>query len=194
MKTNVETEYPMLTFKNSEEFEVWLSEHHRKANGLWLQIFKKAANKKGITRKEALDEALCFGWIDGQAKKLDEESYLQKFTPRRPGSLWSKRNTEHIARLTNLGKMKPAGMKEVEEAKADGRWEKAYDPPSEMTVPEDFLSELSNYPKAKDFFESLNKTNKYAITWRLQTAKKQETRERRMEEILKMLSEGKKFH
>lgn len=191
---NSKAEYPILTFKNPEEFELWLSEQHQKADGLWLKIFKKAANKKGISCKEALDETLCYGWIDGQAKKLDEESYLQKYTPRRRGSIWSKRNTEHIERLTNLGKMKPTGIREVEEAKADGRWENAYDPPSEMTVPEDFLSELAKDPKAKKFFESLNKTNTYAIAWRLQTAKKPETRQRRMDKILKLLSEGKKFH
>ncbi|REL24029.1 bacteriocin-protection protein, YdeI/OmpD-associated family [Rhodohalobacter sp. SW132] len=194
MKTNADSEYPTLTFRNPEEFEDWLFEHHQKTEGIWLKIYKKAADKKGITRIEALDEALCYGWIDGQAKKLDEESYLQKFTPRRSGSLWSKRNTEHIDRLINLGKMKPAGVREVEEAKADGRWEKAYDPPSEMTVPKDFLEELSKHPKAKEFFKSLNKTNTYAITWRLQTAKKPETRQRRMKKILKMLSDGKKFH
>lgn len=194
MKTNSEFRYPLITFPTPEEFEEWLTEHHQKEEGVWLKIFKKASAKNGISRNEALDEALCYGWIDGQAKKLDEDSYLQKFTPRRPGSLWSKRNTEHIARLKKLGKMKPAGIKEVEEAKADGRWDKAYDPPSEMEIPDDFLQELSKNSEAKKFFESLNKTNTYAIAWRLQTAKKPETRQRRMKKILKMLSEEKKFH
>lgn len=194
MNTRIDDSYPIMTFMNPEDFEGWLAEHHQTTEGLWLRIFKKAAKKEGISRKEALDEALCYGWIDGQAKKFDKESYLQKFTPRRSRSLWSKRNTEHIARLTKLGKMKPAGIREVEKAKEDGRWEKAYDPPSEMTIPEDFLKELSKDPKAKEFFESLNKTNTFAITTRLQTAKKPETRQRRMDKILKMLSEGKKFH
>lgn len=194
MNTDPRTDLPIITFRKPEEFEAWLSSHHTESDGVWLKIFKKAADEKGITRNEALDEALCYGWIDGQAKKLDEEAYLQKFTPRRRGSLWSKRNTEHIERLTNMGRMKPSGIREVEKAKADGRWEKAYDPPSEMTIPEDFMEELSRVPKAKKFFESLNKTNKYAISWRLQTAKKPETRQRRMKKILDMLSREEKFH
>lgn len=194
MQTDPQTDLPIITFRKPEEFEAWLSDQHSGSDGVWLRIFKKGSEEKGITRKDALDEALCYGWIDGQAKKMDDQSYLQKFTPRRSGSLWSKRNTEHIKRLTDLGKMKPAGVREIEKAKADGRWEKAYDPPSEMTIPEDFIKELSKDPKAKKFFESLNKTNKYAITWRLQTAKKPETRQRRMKKILDMLSRKEKFH
>lgn len=194
MQTDPQTDLPIITFRKPVEFEAWLSSHHSESDGVWLRIFKKGAEEKGITRKEALDEALCYGWIDGQAKKMDDQSYLQKFTPRRPGSLWSKRNTEHIKRLTGLGKMKPAGVREVDKAKADSRWEQAYDPPSEMEIPDDFMQELSKIPEAKNFFESLNKTNKYAITWRLQTAKKPETRKRRMKKILDMLLKKEKFH
>ncbi len=194
MKTTSDDGYPIMTFMLSEDFEQWLAEHHQKADGVWLRIFKKAADETGISRKEALDEALCYGWIDGQVKKENERSYLQKFTPRRARSLWSKRNTEHIARLTKLGKMKPAGIREVEKAKADGRWERAYDPPSEMTMPEDFLEELAKHPKAKKFYDTLNKTNRWAIFWRLQTAKKPETRQRRMNKILEKLSKKEKFH
>lgn len=194
MQTNPQTDFPIITFRKTEEFESWLSSHHSESDGVWLRIFKKGAEEKGISRNEALDEALCYGWIDGQAKKMDDQSYLQKFTPRRPGSLWSKRNTEHIKRLTDLGKMKPAGVREVDKAKADSRWEQAYDPPSEMEIPDDFMQKLSTIPEAKSFFESLNKTNKYAITWRLQTARKPETRQRRMKKILDMLLRKEKFH
>lgn len=183
---------PMMTFENPEEFDQWLEEHHT-SSGVWLRIFKKASDESGITIQEALDEALCFGWIDGQRKKYDEVSYLQKYTPRRKRSLWSKRNTEHIKRLTELGKIKPSGIREVEKAKTDGRWDRAYDPPSEMTIPEDFLEELAQKPKAKAFFETLNKTNRYEIGWQLQTAKKPETRERRMRKILEKLSKKEKF-
>lgn len=183
---------PVVTFKNQKEFEEWLEEHHS-SDGAWLRIFKKGADESGILINEALDTALCYGWIDGQRKKYDDVSYLQKYTPRRKGSLWSKRNTEYIERLTKLGKMKPAGIREVEKAKADGRWERAYDPPSEMTMPEDFLDELAQRPKAATFFKTLSKTGRYAIGWQLQTAKKHETRQRRMKKILKMLSEEKKI-
>lgn len=143
---------------------------------------------------EALDEALCYGWIDGQKKTYDAESYLQKFTPRRPKSLWSKRNREHIARLTKEKRMLPAGQKEVAAAKLDGRWDNAYDPASTMEVPEDFLQELKKDAQAYAFFKTLNRTNTYAIAWRLQTAKKVETRARRMEVLLGMMREGKRVH
>ena len=147
-----------------------------------------------MTYAEGLDEALCCGWIDGQLDKYDEKSWLRKFTPRRSKSVWSKRNIEHVNRLIQAGKMKLAGLKEVEAAKADGRWERAYDSPSAMQVPEDFLKELSKDKKAKAFFETLNKANTYAIAWRLQTAKKPETREKRMKAILEMLKRGEKLH
>lgn len=143
---------------------------------------------------EAIDEALCYGWIDGQAKKYDEKSWLNKFTPRRKASLWSKRNRENVERLISSGKMTGAGLKEVEAAKSDGRWDRAYDSPSTMEVPEDFLKELSKNKKAKQFFDTLNKANLYAITWRLQTAKKQETRDRWKKKILEMLKNEVKFH
>ncbi|HEY6082702.1 MAG TPA: YdeI/OmpD-associated family protein, partial [Chitinophagaceae bacterium] len=147
-----------------------------------------------IIYAEALDEALCYGWIDGQLNKHDEDSYLQKFTPRGPKSVWSMRNTEHVKRLGEEGRMKPAGLKQVEAAMADGRWEKAYESPGKITVPEDFLKALSKNKKAKAFFDTLNKVNSYAIAWRLQTAKKAETREKRMKQILEMLSKEQKFH
>lgn len=183
---------PVITPGNPKDFETWLSEHHQ-SKGAWLRIFKKSADRKGITIKEALDVALCYGWIDGQRKKHDAQSYLQKYTPRTSSSLWSKRNVENIKRLTELGKMKPAGILEVEKAKADGRWEHAYDPPSEMEMPSDFMQRLSKLPGEKTFFESLDKSNRYHIAWRLQTARKPETRERRLNAILERLSQRRKF-
>lgn len=185
---------PIIAFEMPAKWEKWLAENHTQPNGIWLRIFKKGSNAASITYAEALDEALCYGWIDGQKNKYDDESYLQKFTPRRKRSLWSKVNTQHVERLTKAGKMKHAGLKEIERAKADGRWEQAYDSHRDMTVPEDFLLELEKNPEAKTFFETLNKTNLYSIAFRLQTAKKPETRRKRMDEILEMLSKGEKFH
>ncbi|HBL78315.1 MAG TPA: bacteriocin-protection protein, YdeI/OmpD-associated family [Prolixibacteraceae bacterium] len=193
-KKQDQAEVQIKSFKTSTEWEKWLAENHTSANGIWLRFFKKASGIKAINYAEALYEALCYGWIDGQAKSYDEQSYLQRFTPRRSKSIWSKRNIEHIARLEKAGKMKPSGWKEVEAAKADGRWDNAYDPPSEMKIPDDFMEELSKNKQALAFFESLNKTNKYAVAWRLQTAKKPETREKRMKIILEMMAKGEKFH
>ena len=194
MKPSDNPDHPILSFKTPKAFEKWLEQNSDKFNGIWLRFFKKDTGEKSINYKEALDEALCYGWIDGQLNKFDEKSYIQKFTPRRPKSTWSKKNTEHIERLTALGKMKPAGLAEVEKAKADGRWEKAYDSLSQMQIPDDFMKLLSKNKKAQAFFDSLNKTNRYAIAWRLQTAKKSETREKWMIRILEMLSKNQKFH
>jgi uncharacterized protein YdeI (YjbR/CyaY-like superfamily) len=157
-------------------------------------MYKKATGIESVNHPEALDEALCYGWIDGQSKSYDEESWLQKFTPRRKKSLWSKRNIEHIERLRKAGKMTQAGEKEVEAAKADGRWAAAYDGPATIKMPEDFLKELAKDKKAEAFFNTLNKTNIYAIAWRLQTAVKPETRERRFNKLLEMLKKGEKIH
>lgn len=194
MKPSNNTEPPVLSFKTPKAFEKWLTKNYDNYNGIWLRFFKKDSGEKSINYKEALDEALCYGWIDGQANKYDEQSWIQKFTPRRAKSIWSKRNTEHIERLTTLGKMKPPGFAEVEKAKADGRWEKAYDSLSQMKIPDDFMKLLSKNKKAKVFFETLNKTNKYAIAWRLQTAKRPETREKWMKRIMEMLTNEEKFH
>ena len=185
---------PIIEFETTETFETWLAENHHNKSGLWIKIFKKESKKETISYAEALDVALCYGWIDGQKKTFDNESWLQKFTPRREKSIWSKVNIGHVERLTNGGRMKPAGLKAIEKAKADGSWEKAYDSPSKMTIPDDFLKEISKNKKAEAFFLTLNKTNLFSIGFRLQTAKKQETRERRMKEIIEMLAKGEKFH
>jgi uncharacterized protein YdeI (YjbR/CyaY-like superfamily) len=190
----VKPDSPILSFTTAKELTSWLAKHHAVSTGIWIRLFKIKSRVKTITYAEALDAALCYGWIDGQKKSYDAESWLQKFTPRKPKSIWSKRNREHIARLEKSGKMKAAGNKQVEAAKADGRWEQAYDSSSNMVVPPDFLLKLSKNKKAESFFKSLNKTNIYSIVWRLQTAKKPETREKRMKAILEMLKKGEKFH
>jgi len=187
-------EIEIISFESRKALARWLEANHDTPQGIWMRFFKKASGKKTVSYDESLDEALCYGWIDGQVKKFDTESWLQKFTPRRAKSLWSKKNTGHIKRLMELGRMKPSGLKEVEAAKADGRWNKAYDPQGEMTVPNDFLAKLSKNATAKSFFETLNKANRFAIVWRLQTAKRPETREKRMAMILEMLKKGEKFH
>lgn len=191
---NKKEDLPILIFKVAKEWEQWLRKNYASSNGIWLRIYKKASGIPTITYPEAVNAALCYGWIDGVANKYDDESYLQRFTPRRSKSIWSKINVERANQLINSGKMKPGGLKEIEAAKADGRWASAYDSPANIEIPKDFLQALSKKPKAKKFFETLNKTNTYSIAWRLQTAKKPETREKRMKLILEMLSKGQKFH
>ena len=185
---------PILFFKTAKEWEKWLNKNHSSEKEAWLQFYKKASGVPSLNHPKALEVALCYGWIDAVANKYDEESYLQRFTPRRPKSIWSKKNIENVTRLIAEGKMKPAGLKEIEAAKADGRWEAAYDSPANMEMPKYFLKELAKNPKAEKFFQTLNKTNRFSIGWRLQTAKKPETREKRMKAIIEMLSKGQKFH
>ena len=187
-------EMQVVSFASPKEWRKWIAVNHATSSGIWLRFVKKDSGKKTVTYAEALEEALCYGWIDGQVNKYDATSYIQKFTPRRPKSIWSKRNTEKAERLIQEGKMEAAGMQQVELAKTDGRWQQAYDSSKSMKVPEDFLQQLSKNKKAKTFFDGLNKANLYAIAWRLQTAKRPETREKRLKEILAMMSEGKKFH
>ncbi len=190
----VSDEYPILSFTSPQEWNVWLEKNHSSIPGVWLRFYKKASGIDSLNYAQALEEALCYGWIDSQAKTYDDKSYLQKYTPRRSRSIWSQVNTNHIERLIKEGRMKPAGMKVVEEAKKDGRWSDAYSSPSKTTIPGDFLALVNKNKEAKSFFETLNKTNLYAIAWRLQTAKKPETREKRMKNIIAMLAEKKKFH
>ena len=183
-----------LTFRSSAEFRSWLEINHAVSEGIWLRIFKKGSGKKSVTYAEALDQCLCHGWIDGQKQAHDECSWLQKFTPRRVKSGWSKVNTEHAERLIKTKQMTRAGLEAIEAAKADRRWQAAYDSPRNAVPPEDFLKALGKDKKAKTFFETLNKANVYSIVYRLQTAKKPETREKRMNMILEMLARGEKFH
>lgn len=183
-----------IAFVSQKEWEKWLSRHHESSKGVWIKFAKKASGIPTVTYDEALEVALCYGWIDGQAKSLDEKFYLQKFVHRRPRSVWSKRNCDIANRLIKEKKMQPAGLLEIEKAKQDGRWERAYDSPKNMVIPEDFLKELAKNQKAEAFFKTLNKTNVFTIGLRLQTAKKQETRERRMQVIIAMLEKGEKFY
>src|SRR5205085_8998280 len=138
---NVKFDYKMIAFKDSATWRSWLDKNHDKADGVWLRFYKKGSNFPTVTYAEALDEALCYGWIDGQSKTYDEKSYLQKFTPRRVKSMWSKRNIEHVARLTERKLMMQSGMSQVEQAKQDGRWAAAYDKPSDMVIPDEFMAE-----------------------------------------------------
>ena len=192
---NKGAEIPVKSFASSTQWREWLATNHIISNnGIWLRIFKKDSDEATVTYDEALNEALCFGWIDGQKKAYDEKSWLQTFTPRRSKSIWSKRNKTLALQLIKEKRMQPSGLKEIEAAKKDGRWDKAYDAASTMTVPPDFLEELKKDKDAYDFFETLNKANTYAIGWRLQTAKKPETREKRMKKFLEMMKNKEKLH
>ena len=184
----------VLNFRSASEFREWLAKNHLQPDRIRLQIAKKGAEQASITYAEALDEALCFGWIDGQKEPLDESAWLQRFSPRRARSGWSRINTEHAERLIAAGRMEAAGQAEIDAAKRDGRWVAAYDSPSKATFPEEFLAALRKDERANAFFASLNKANRYAIAYRLQTAKKVETKQKRMETILAMLAKGEVFH
>jgi len=182
------------SFRSSKEFRAWMAKEHARSPGLLLRIHKKESGVPSVTYAEALDQALCFGWIDGQKLPFDASSWVQKFTPRRAKSSWSKKNVAHVGRLIREGQMTPAGLNEVEAAKADGRWAAAYDSPATATVPPEFVKALARNPKAKKFYATLNKANLYAIAYRLQTAKRSETKIKRMRLIIDMLARGEKFH
>jgi uncharacterized protein YdeI (YjbR/CyaY-like superfamily) len=184
----------ILSFRSPSEFRKWLAANHRQSDGIWLRIYKKGSGEPTVTYAEALDEALCFGWIDGLKQSHDKVSWRQRFTPRRPKSGWSKINTKHAERLIKAGRMKVAGQAQIAAAKKDGRWTAAYDSSSQATFPEDFLAAVRRNKTTNVFFESLSKANRYAIAYRLQTAKRPETKQRRMEMILAMLDRGEAFH
>ncbi len=184
----------ILSFSSALELRAWLAENHGQRDGIRLRIYKEESGMATVSYAEALDQALCYGWIDGQKLPGDKQSWLQTFTPRRPKSGWSKKNTEHAERLIRSGEMAAAGLKEVDAAKADGRWQAAYDSFGTASIPEDFLKQLAGNKKAKAFFATLNKTNLYSIAYRLQTAKKSETRDKRIQTIIEKLARGEKFH
>lgn len=187
-------ELPVLFFADQQQWELWLAEHYAEPSGAWLKFAKKDSGITSLSYDPALKIALCYGWIDGQTKGVDETYYLQKFTPRRSKSIWSKRNVGIVEQLIQEGKMQPSGQAAIDAAKADGRWDQAYDSSSNMTIPEDLQAALDANPKAKAFYETLNKTNTYAILWRVQTAKKPETRATRIEKLVAMLERGEKLH
>ena len=185
---------PIVPFASREAWETWLEEEHATSRGVWLKIAKKGSGIESVAFSEALDVALCYGWIDGQRDRFDERFYLQRFTPRRPRSKWSQVNREKVARLMEAGRMRPAGLREVERAQADVRWDAAYAPQSAATVPDDLRLALEGNDRARGFFETLNSTNRYAILFRIQDAKKPETRARRIAKYVAMLADGGKLY
>ncbi|MFF2845999.1 YdeI family protein [Streptomyces sp. NPDC058001] len=187
-------ERQIISFETAEAFEVWLGEHHAASPGMWLKLRKKGPGITALDYAQALDVALCYGWIDGQKAKFDEEWWLQRFTPRRATSKWSKINRDKVAALIEQGRMRPAGLAEIERAKADGRWEAAYDGPRTASVPDDLAAALQDNPAAATFFETLDRQNRYAILYRIQDAKRPETRARRITKYVEMLAEGKKLY
>lgn len=189
-----QAELPTKKFSSIRTWNNWLQKNHEVSTGIWMMIAKKDAGVQTVTYAEALDEALCYGWIDGQKNPYDEKFWLQRFTPRSPKSIWSKKNIEHIDRLKAEGRMKAPGLAAIEAAKANGNWNVAYDAQSTMTIPEDFLKVLKKNKAAADFYKTLNRTNLFSIAFRLQTAKKEETRQKRINTIIEMLSRGEKFH
>ncbi|QMU68077.1 YdeI family protein [Streptacidiphilus sp. P02-A3a] len=181
----------IIAFESAEDFERWLAEHHDSSTGIWLKLRKKAPGLVALDYPQALDSALCFGWIDGQKRKLDDAFWLQRFTPRRARSRWSKINCDKVAALTEQGRMRPQGLAEVERARADGRWEAAYDSPGNARVPEDLALALAANPAAAEFFATLGGQNRYAVLYRIHEAKRPETRARRIETFVAMLAEGR---
>ena len=190
----MQNDFPVKLFKSQKDWTTWLDKNHAKSSGVWLQIAKKTGKVKTVTYAEALEVALCYGWIDGQGKGLDESAWLQKFTPRGPRSIWSKINRKRALELIKSGRMKPAGLAAIDRAKKNGQWEAAYDSHRTATVPDDFQAALNQHPKAKAFFSTLDSGNRYAILFRLQTAKKAETRARRIEQFVRMLENHEKIH
>jgi uncharacterized protein YdeI (YjbR/CyaY-like superfamily) len=187
-------ELPTLAFASAKEWEAWLERHHATAPGVWIKLAKKGSGIPSVTYMEAVNVGLCYGWIDSQSKSLDDHQYVQRFTPRRARSPWSKINRAKAEEFIAQGKMRPAGMREVQAAQADGRWEAAYDGQRTIEVPPDLKKLLDKNAKAKRFFAALDSKNRYAVLHRIQQARKPETRARRIEQFVAMLAEGKKIY
>jgi len=185
---------PILPFTNQQDWSTWLAANHADSSGVWLQIAKASSGVPSVTYAEALEAALCYGWIDGQKKGRDELSWLQKFTPRRPRSIWSKVNRAKAEELIASGAMQPAGLAAMEQAKANGQWDAAYDAQSSASVPDDLQAALDESPNAQVFFATLNSRNRFAILHRIQTAKKPETRAKRIAQYVEMLERGEKLY
>jgi uncharacterized protein YdeI (YjbR/CyaY-like superfamily) len=185
---------PTIPFASSAEWEQWLEDNHTESEGVWIKMAKKGADIESVRYPEVLESALCFGWIDARRQALDERYFLQRFTPRRPRSRWSRINREKAEQLIADGRMRPAGLTEVQRAKADGRWKAAYEGQKRSTVPDDLQRELDARPKAKAFFAELSSQNRYAIIYRLHDAKKPETRARRLAKFVAMLEAGETIH
>ena len=187
-------ELPILEFGSQDAWRAWLEENHPAADGVWIKFAKKGSGVETVTYQEAVEVALCYGWIDGLVNKVDDVYYRQRFTPRRARSKWSKINRYKAIALIKSGAMRPAGLAEVERAKTDGRWDAAYDPPSKIPVPDDLQRELDRDPVARDLFATLDSQNRYAILYRLHDAKRPETRARRIAAFIEMLNERKGVH
>lgn len=181
-------------FSRQQEWHEWLEKHHATSDGVWLRLAKKGSSLQSLSYAEALESALCYGWIDAQKKAESDQAWLQRFTPRRAKSIWSKVNREKATALIAAGRMQPAGLAQVERAKRDGRWESAYDSPATAEVPDDLQAALRLNKAAAAFFHTLDKANRYAILWRIQTAKKAETRARRIRQFVEMLAHHEKIH
>lgn len=187
-------ELPIISFASQAEWIDWLAQHHDQPTGLWMKLAKKDSGIPSVTYDQAVESALCYGWIDGLKKSFDGQFWLQKFTPRGAKSIWSKINVEKAEKLIASGQMHPAGLKTVEAAKLDGRWEQAYASQKNMGIPEDFQRALDASPKAREFFATLKSASRYSFLFRIQTAKKAETRARRIEQFIAMLERGEKFN
>jgi uncharacterized protein YdeI (YjbR/CyaY-like superfamily) len=181
-------------FKSKQNWAGWLEKNHRKSTGLWLRLAKKDSGLRSVSYKEALDVALCYGWIDGQKRPENEQTWLQRFVPRSSRSIWSKINREKVLALIASGEMKAAGLEAIENAKKNGRWDAAYDSPSGATVPADLQKALNANPRAAVFFKTLDRANRYAVLWRIQTVKKAETRARKIQQFIAMLERKEKIH
>ncbi|HEX2125798.1 MAG TPA: YdeI/OmpD-associated family protein [Thermoleophilaceae bacterium] len=187
-------ELAILAVDSRDAWDAWLAEQHETSSGVRLKLSKKGSAKPGVSYPDAVEVALAYGWIDGQASKFDDDFWLCRFTPRRPQSKWSKINRGRAEELIARGEMKPAGLRQVQQAKADGRWDRAYEAPSTATVPDDLCAALERNPRARESFETLDKTNRYAILYRIEDAKKPETRARRIEKYVAMLEAGEKVY
>lgn len=185
---------PVILFGNQKELNKWLSENYSQTHGIWIKIAKKNSGKASVTYNEAVEEALSYGWIDGQVNRYNDDYYIQKFTPRGPKSVWSKINVTKVENLIKENRLQPSGLEAVKVAKSNGRWDTAYDSSSTFTIPKDFQAALKENPKAKQIFETLNRANTYAIYWQLETAKRPETRQARIEKFIDMLNKGQKVH
>jgi uncharacterized protein YdeI (YjbR/CyaY-like superfamily) len=185
-------ELPVRTFSTQAAWRKWLEANHSKSPGIWLRVAKKGSPRKSVTYQEAVEVALCFGWIDGRMRSVDDRHFVQSFTPRRRKSRWSKINRDKAEALIAAGRMRPAGLRAIEEARADGRWDAAYTSSAEIQVPADLKRALRGKPDAKAFFKGLSKSNRYAVLYQIEEAKKPETRVRRIERFVKMFEEGRK--
>ena len=186
--------YPVKSFKNAASFESWLEKNHKKEDGLWLKVAKAKSGIVSIKFPDALDLALCYGWIDGLRRGLDEDYYVQKFTPRRAKSVWSVINKNKVAQLIKDGRMKASGLAAIEEAKKNGQWDKAYHSPANISIPDDLQKALDKNKKAKAFFEKLNAQNRYAILYRIHQVKREETKSKKIAEYVKMLEAKKTIY